>query len=65
VAPASVSGCFSLSVVLLEPNPFYLLAQEVRLEAFQEAKTLSDYVKGYGARREGEGRGTIRRLLGG
>jgi pimeloyl-ACP methyl ester carboxylesterase len=37
-----------LGLVLLDPNPFYLLAQNERLEAYGEAKALRDHVKKYG-----------------
>jgi len=36
-------------LVLLEPNPFYLLSQHKRKTAYEEAKTLRDHVKKYGA----------------
>lgn len=36
-------------LVLLEPNPFHLLRQHGRLEAFQEACALRDHVKYFGA----------------
>lgn len=36
-------------LVLLEPNPFYLLAQAGRSEAFLEASALRDHVKCFGA----------------
>jgi len=35
-------------LVLLEPNPFYLLSQHERQEAYEEAKSLRDHVKEYG-----------------
>lgn len=37
------------SLVLLEPNPFYLLKQAGRTEAFLEARALRDQVKCFGA----------------
>ena len=37
------------NLVLLEPNPFYLLSQQKRQAAFDEAKALRDHVKKYGA----------------
>jgi pimeloyl-ACP methyl ester carboxylesterase len=36
-------------LVLLEPNPFYLLSQHKRQAAFKEIKALRDHVKQYGA----------------
>ena len=36
-------------LILLEPNPFYLLSQHKRHIAFEEAKALRDHVKKYGA----------------
>lgn len=39
-------------LVLLEPNPFYLLDQAHRHEAFAEAVALRDCIKTYGARGE-------------
>lgn len=36
-------------LVLLEPNPFYLLKQHARIEAFDEASALRDFVKEHGA----------------
>ena len=36
-------------LVLLEPNPFYLLSQHKRQAAFDEAKALRDHIKQYGA----------------
>jgi pimeloyl-ACP methyl ester carboxylesterase len=36
-------------LILLEPNPFYLLKQQGRKQAFQEARSLRDHVKCYGA----------------
>ena len=36
-------------LVLLEPNPFYLLSQHKRKAAYEEAKALRDHVKQYGA----------------
>ena len=37
------------SLTLLEPNPFYLLRQGGRTQAFLEARALRDHVKCYGA----------------
>ena len=37
------------SLILLEPNPFYLLKQNGRTEAFLESRGLRDHVKCYGA----------------
>jgi pimeloyl-ACP methyl ester carboxylesterase len=39
-------------LVLLETNPFYLLAQSGRVDAFAEAADLRDCIKRYGALRE-------------
>jgi pimeloyl-ACP methyl ester carboxylesterase len=36
-------------LILLEPNPFYLLRQHGRREAFLESRSLRDHVKCYGA----------------
>ena len=36
-------------LVLLEPNPFYLLSQHKRKAAYEEAKALRDHIKQYGA----------------
>jgi pimeloyl-ACP methyl ester carboxylesterase len=36
-------------LVLLEPNPFYLLSQHRRQAAYEEPKALRDHVKQYGA----------------
>lgn len=37
------------SLVLLEPNPFYLLQQAGRTEAYLEARSLRDHVKCFGS----------------
>lgn len=37
-------------LVLLEPNPFYLLKQHNRIDAYQESQELYDHVKKYGAK---------------
>jgi pimeloyl-ACP methyl ester carboxylesterase len=37
------------SLVLLDPNPFYLLSQHKRQAAYDEAKALCDHIKQYGA----------------
>ena len=39
-------------LVLLEPNPFHLLREHGRLDAFAEAATLRDTIKYHGARNE-------------
>ena len=39
-------------LVLLETNPFYLLAQAGRMDAFAEAMELRNYIKSFGARNE-------------
>jgi pimeloyl-ACP methyl ester carboxylesterase len=39
-------------LILLEPNPFYLLEQHGRTEAFLEARSLCDHVKRFGALEE-------------
>jgi len=36
-------------LVLLEPNPFYILRQQGRVEAFSEARALRDHVKQFGS----------------
>ncbi len=46
---AQVIGPRVASLVLLEPNPFYLLEQEHRTQAFLEAMSLRDHVKCFGA----------------
>ena len=52
-------------LVLLETNPFYLLEQSGRADAFAEAMDLRNWVKKFGADgRVGDGGRTIRRLLG-
>ena len=47
---ASLLGPRVASLVLIEPNPFHLLAQNGRTEAFLEARRLRDHVKHHGAR---------------
>ena len=37
------------SLILLEPNPFYLLKQNGRTEAFLESRSLRDHVKCFGS----------------
>ncbi len=37
------------TLILLEPNPFYLLKQHGRVEAFLEARALRDHVKCFGS----------------
>ena len=37
------------NLILLEPNPFYLLKQNGRTQAFLEARNLRDYVKRFGS----------------
>jgi len=37
---------------LFEPNPFYLLAQNGRADAYAEAMELRDFIKSYGAKRD-------------
>lgn len=37
------------SLILLEPNPFYLLKQDGRTQAFMESRTLRDHVKCFGS----------------
>jgi pimeloyl-ACP methyl ester carboxylesterase len=46
---ASRLGPRVAGLVLLEPNPFYLLSQHKRQAAYEEAKGLRDHVKKYGA----------------
>lgn len=46
---AALLGSRVGSLILLEPNPFYLLKQDGRTEAFLEARSLRDHVKCYGA----------------
>ena len=49
------------SLILLEPNPFYLLRQNGRTEAFLESRSLRDHVQMLrSAGRLGEGCGTLR-----
>ena len=45
----SFGGSVVGSLILLEPNPFYLLKQNGRTEAFLESRGLRDHVKCYGA----------------
>jgi hypothetical protein len=52
-------------LVLLETNPFYLLAQSGRVDAFAEAMELRNYIKKFGALGEwATAAEKIRRLLG-
>jgi pimeloyl-ACP methyl ester carboxylesterase len=46
---ASLLGPRVGSLVLLEPNPFYLLRQDGRVQAFLEARALRDHVKCFGS----------------
>jgi len=46
---ASFLGCQVDKMVLLEPNPFYLLKQHNRIDAYQESQEMFDHVKKYGA----------------
>ncbi len=46
---ASLLGNRAAGLVLLNPNPFYLLALHGRGEAYAEACTIRDHVKQYGA----------------
>lgn len=46
---ASLLGPRVASLVLLEPNPFFLLKQQGRTAAFLESRALRDHVKCYGA----------------
>ena len=63
---ATLLGARVGSMVLIEPNPVYLLAQGGRDEEFAEVCALRDHVKHFGARRRvGGGRGALRGLLGG
>lgn len=45
---AALLGSRVGSLILLEPNPFYLLKQNGRSKAFLEARSLRDHVKCYG-----------------
>jgi pimeloyl-ACP methyl ester carboxylesterase len=45
---AHILGDKVVGLVLLDPNPFYLLAQNKRWRAYEEAKALRDHVKKYG-----------------
>lgn len=45
---ASMLGPRVGRLVLLEPNPFYLLKQNGRTEAYEESRALRDYVKKFG-----------------
>jgi pimeloyl-ACP methyl ester carboxylesterase len=47
-AAARLVGCVA-KLVLLETNPFYLLAQSGRVDAFAEAMELRNYIKKFGA----------------
>ena len=63
---ATLLGARVDSMVLIEPNPVYLLAQGGRDEEFAEVRALRDHVKRFGdPRRMGGGGGALRRLLGG
>jgi len=46
---ASLLGRRVGSLILLEPNPFYLLKQEGRVQAFLESRALRDHVKCFGS----------------
>ena len=46
---AALLGQKVSKLILLEPNPFYLLKQHGRDEAFMEARALRDHVKCYGS----------------
>ena len=46
---ASLLGSRVGRLILLEPNPFYLLKQNGCTEAYQESRDLRDHVKCYGA----------------
>ena len=46
---ASLLGPGVRSLTLLEPNPFYLLKQHGRMQAFLESQALRDHVKFYGS----------------
>ena len=46
---ASLLGPRVGSLVLLEPNPFYLLKQDGRVQAFLESRALRDHVKCFGS----------------
>ena len=46
---ASLLGPRVGSLILLEPNPFYLLKQHGRTQAFLESRTLRDHVKCFGS----------------
>ncbi|MGE5318597.1 MAG: alpha/beta fold hydrolase [Hyphomicrobiaceae bacterium] len=46
---AALLGSRVGSLILLEPNPFYLLKQNGRSEAYLESRSLRDHVKCYGA----------------
>ncbi len=46
---AMLLGPRSKSLILLEPNPFYLLKQNGRRQAFLESRDLRDHVKCYGS----------------
>lgn len=46
---AELLGSRVASLILLEPNPFYLLQQGGRTQAFLEARNLRDHVKRFGA----------------
>lgn len=46
---AALLGPRAGDLILIEPNPFYLLRQHGRREAFLESRSLRDHVKCYGA----------------
>jgi len=54
VKAAEMLGARVASLVLLEPNPFHLLAQDGRSDAYLEARALRDHVKHHGARGDWE-----------
>jgi pimeloyl-ACP methyl ester carboxylesterase len=45
---AYILGDKVVGLVLLDPNPFYLLAQNERWQAYEEVKALRDHAKKYG-----------------
>jgi pimeloyl-ACP methyl ester carboxylesterase len=47
---ASLLGPGLGTLLLFEPNPFYLLKQHGRAEAYEEARALRDHVKRFGSR---------------
>ena len=60
---ASLLGPRVGRLILLEPNPFYLLRQHGRVQAFLESRTLRDHVKCFGSLGDWPTLGALCRVL--